>query len=210
MRSCPTLITASAAQQEDNNDTVSARAPQRRESWNRCTCPYRSRSTFVPWETSMAASQRVCPFHKNDQKLVLFSKRWIINNRILKFSVSASLTIRKAAEGVSISPNLQFRPVVASESPVFCLLRETETNLKSRMAGIELERAQRKLLRIFMNGEGSYLDTLPNGNTILHVSFFPWQGKLSFIWLVYMWTSTPFLTNKSGDKPMASIQPYLG
>lgn len=129
----------------------------------------------------MAASQLACPFHKNDQEIVLFSKRWIISNKIVKFSVSASLAIRKGAEGVSISPHLQFRPIVPRDSAVFCLLWQTEKNLKTRMAGIELERAQRKLPRIFMHGEGAYLDTLPNGNTILHVSFFLWNGKLPFI-----------------------------
>jgi hypothetical protein len=41
------------------------------------------------------------------------------------------------------------------------------------MAGTEISGAQQKLLRLFMNGEGAYLDTLPDGNTILHVGLFP-------------------------------------
>ncbi|KAL4862656.1 hypothetical protein BDV12DRAFT_190252 [Aspergillus spectabilis] len=87
---------------------------------------------------------------------------------MFKFSVSASLIIQKEAGGFSLSPNLQFRPIVPAESPVFCLLREAEKGLKSPIAGIEIERAKQKLLVLLVNGKGACLDTLPNGDTILH------------------------------------------
>jgi hypothetical protein len=160
----------------------------------------------------MAASQPVCPFHKNDQTIVLFSKQWIISNRMFKFSASASLTIQKGAEGFSIAPNLPFRPIVPRDSPVFCLLWETEKGLKSRMAGTKIERAQQKLLKLFMNGEGAHSDTLPDGNTILHVSFFPWaKSEWTVFYLVGLYvSSTFFLTNELGSNSLAGIQPSLG
>ncbi|KAE8418025.1 hypothetical protein BDV36DRAFT_308977 [Aspergillus pseudocaelatus] len=74
------------------------------------------------------------------------------------------------AGGFSISPEIHFRPIVSTESPVFCLLWETEKYLKSEIIGPEIESAQKKLLGLFEEGKGTHLDTLPNGNTILHVS----------------------------------------
>ncbi|KAL4908565.1 hypothetical protein BDW74DRAFT_188501 [Aspergillus multicolor] len=177
------LRTASATQQEENNDTVSPRAPPNRRTWNRY-------------------AQHVCPLYKNNQTIVLFSKQWIISNKIFKLSILASLTIQKGAEGFSISPNLQFRPIVPSDSPVFRLLWETEKNLKSRMAGTEIERTQKKLLRLFMEGEGAHLGTLPDGNTILHV-ITGWQ-VYSHLWDDNSWLIWRALINamlQAGQSP---------
>ncbi|KAL4996587.1 hypothetical protein BDV10DRAFT_108566 [Aspergillus recurvatus] len=196
------LRTASATQQEENNDTVNPRAPPNRKTWNRYACSYCSRSTFLPWEISVAASQPVCPLHKNNQTIVLFSKQWLISNKIFKLSVLASLTIQKGAEGFSISPNLQFRPIVPSNSPVFRLLWETEKCLKSRIAGAEIERTQQKLLRLFMEGEGAHLGTLPDGNTILHV-ITRWQ-VYSHLWDDNSWLIWRALINamlQAGQSP---------
>ncbi|KAL4886177.1 hypothetical protein BJY04DRAFT_178579 [Aspergillus karnatakaensis] len=198
------LTTASTTRQGERNDT---------RNLIKCTCPYNTQPTSLPWEIPNAISSPACPVHKNEQSIVLFSKRWMINNRIFKFSVSASLIFRKGAQGLCISPNLQFRPIVLWNSPVFGLLRETKKRLRSPVAGIEIEHAQQKLLRLFMNREGAYLDTLPDGNTILHeitgwqIHSHLWDDNSWVIWrslikaMLQMGLS-PNQTNSYGETPV--------
>jgi choline-glycine betaine transporter len=65
------------------------------------------------------------------------------------------------------------------------------------MAGTKIERAQQKLMKLFMNGEGAHSDTLPAGNTILHVSFFPWtKSGWTVFYLVGPYVDFHFFSDK--------------
>jgi hypothetical protein len=116
-----------------------------------------------------AILNRACPVHNQYEYNTLFFKRWTLYNRLLGYTIQFSLDITKGAGGLAISPHLEFRATVPTYSPIFRLLSNTEDGLKSETVGRTLENTQQKLFELLQEGKGSWSDTLPNGNTILHV-----------------------------------------
>lgn len=115
------------------------------------------------------------PFPTGDKyfpskRIVSICARRVLYNRILKFSIVASLNITRGAGGFAISPNLAFFPVVPEDSPVFSLLMHTEKTLGKGYDDVVLQDTLKGLLKLFRTHESTPLDTLPNGTTILHVS----------------------------------------
>ncbi|KAJ6014744.1 hypothetical protein N7540_009335 [Penicillium herquei] len=78
---------------------------------------------------------------------------------------AASFGIRGAG-GFSISPNLQVHPHVAPSSPSFDLL----TKYLDSDCSTSLPKFKKSLEELFQKGEASPRDTLPNGETLLHVA----------------------------------------
>jgi hypothetical protein len=116
-----------------------------------------------------AILNQACPVHDRHEHTTLFLKRWTLCTRFLGYAIQISLDITKGAGGLAISPHLEFRATVPTDSPIFRLLSNTEEVLKSDTVGRILENTQQKLFDLLREGKGSWSDTLPNGNTILHV-----------------------------------------
>jgi hypothetical protein len=145
---------------------------QRRKSRIRCTCSRRNQPLFFERGIHQQPTTHddACPFHNQNRAIIVLFRRWTFCSWILSFSIQASLTITKGAGGFSISPHLEFRAIVPVDSPVFRLLLDTQTDLMSQAARDVIENTQKKLLGLLQEGQGSYSDTLPDGDTILHVS----------------------------------------
>jgi hypothetical protein len=111
-----------------------------------------------------------CKVHAQDKRIISLFKQRTFYTWMLNFSVQVSLTITKGAGCFWIRPNLAFRAVVPLNSPVVSLLMDTEKGLRSRKAGSVIGSTHKRLLQLFQEGKASCSDTLPNGDTILHVS----------------------------------------
>lgn len=146
---------------------VAERQPRRAEGLIQCTCCRRSQSAFSSRKESWS---QLCPTHNQNERTALLFKRWTFCNRLLGYSIQLSLNITKGAGGFSIAPLLEFRAIVPMDSPIFRLLFNAEKGLRSGAAGPTLEQTRKNLLEFLREGKGSCLDTLSDGNTILHVS----------------------------------------
>lgn len=138
----------------------------------RCACTHRS-SAFSSGRISgnyFAGNNAECTFHTENERVITLFKRRTFYIWALKLSVQASFTITKGAGSFSISPSLVFRAIVPVDSPVFSLLMDAEKELESQAVGATIENIHRKVFELYREGKASYMDTLPNGDTILHVS----------------------------------------
>ncbi|KAJ6000745.1 hypothetical protein N7481_001154 [Penicillium waksmanii] len=126
------------------------------------------------------------------------------------------------AGGFAISPNLALFPVVPKDSPVFSLLMNTEKTLGEGYDDVVLQDTLKGLLKLFRNHESSPLDTLPNGDTILHFvyrwhffaarwdnpSLLGWRAFLSNLLRIGLPTNT---INDRGETPVdALLQSFIG
>ena len=131
-----------------------------------CQSPFlvRNRHTFpTHWN-------QPCPLHDQQERKNIYFKRWTICNRFLSCNLQISLNMTSGAGGFAISPHLEFRPIVPIDSPLFSLLADAEKGLRSHNAAKTLENTHERLFELLREGKCSYSDTLPDGNTILHVS----------------------------------------
>jgi hypothetical protein len=149
------------------NGYVQCKAPRMR-----CSCPSCNWSTCsvggaLKSGTTYYSGREVLA---QDRRVISLFKQRTFHTWILKFSVQASLTITKGAGCFTISPHIEFRSVVPLDSPVFSLLEDTEKGLGSPKADFVIRSTHKKLLQLFREGKAPYSDTLPNGDTILHVS----------------------------------------
>jgi hypothetical protein len=137
-----------------------------------CTGCNWSTSTYSIGGTSKSgtACHRGCKDHTETKRVISFIKRRTFYTWILSFSVQASLTITRGAGCFTITPYLDFRVIVPGYAPAFKLLMATEKGLRSQTAGFVIESTHTKLLQLLQEGKASCSDTLPNGDTILHVS----------------------------------------
>jgi hypothetical protein len=105
--------------------------------------------------------------------------------------VLASLQIAIGAGGLIISPKLEFQPVVPYDSPAFTLLRTVEASFKLGFNESVIQDTQKMLFELFREGKASPSDTLPNGQTILHVG-----NKLNLSNGHCSYTAHPYLPKK--------------
>jgi hypothetical protein len=112
-----------------------------------------------------------CPLYIPGQKTRILQARQTFCNRLLKFSILASLNITTGAGGFAISPQLHFRAVVPKDSPAFKLILDSRRSLINgkNIKGI-LQNIYKKLLQVYQDGRSSPTDTIPGGLTVLHVS----------------------------------------
>lgn len=137
----------------------------------KCPCRYPTPASAAYIESKYALSHRNgCPLHESGSRTISFVMNRTICNRLLRFSVLASLQITAGAGGLAISPKLEFRPVVPEDSPAFTLLRGVEASFKSGFNRSVIQDTNKRLFELFREGKASPSDTLPNGETILHVS----------------------------------------
>lgn len=88
----------------------------------------------------------------------------------MRISLEASFSSTRGAGGFSISPRLEFRAIVPTNSEIFLALSRAEKNLKSQDASAIIKDTQKALFEIIRGGKASISDALGNGDTILHVS----------------------------------------
>lgn len=154
-----------------------------------CTQCNWSTSTYQTGRASESATacHHGCKHHTENKRVISFIKRRSVYTRIISFSVQASLTITRGTGCFSITPYLNLRMVVPVNSPAFKLLMDTQEELRSRTAGFIIETTHTKLLQLLQEGKASCSDTLPNGNTVLHM-ITSWQVYS------YQWESSTWLT----------------
>lgn len=160
----PTLLRSLMDTQQnldgDIRSLVARARPQRRHSPARCTC---SRTQFSSFHDS------ACQLESQSRMVLSLHTRRTFCSRLLSFSLLASLTVTKGAGGFSISPSVRFLAVVPPDSPAFRLLNDAGRKLRLQGDKTVIEHSHRRLLELFQDGEASPRDTLPDGNTILHV-----------------------------------------
>jgi hypothetical protein len=119
----------------------------------------------------MPAHKAGCSLYIPGQKTRILQARQTFCNRLLKFSIVASLNITTGAGGFAIGPQLKFRAVVPEDSPAFKLIFDSRKSiLLSRNIKSKLQDIYKKLLQLYQDGRSSPTDTIPGGSTILHVS----------------------------------------
>jgi hypothetical protein len=106
-----------------------------------------------------------CPISNQQKNIVSLAFTYTVCNRFLNFSIAASFAMTKGAGGLAISPNLQFRAIVPSNSPAFKLLLRSG----SGRDGSAIRSSHKALFELFYAGLASPTDTLGNGTTLLHV-----------------------------------------
>lgn len=138
---------------------------------HKCTCRLPApgsaahiRSKYVLFHNSS------CLLHAPGKRTMNLLMKRTMCNRLLRLSVLASLQITIGTGGFSISPKLEFRPVVPEDSLAFILLRSVGSRLKQGSNTYVIRDANRRLFELFREGEASPSDTLADGTTILHVS----------------------------------------
>lgn len=89
---------------------------------------------------------------------------------LFDMAVQLSLKITVGLGGSSILKNPRFNPTVAADSPAFALIKLARPKIKC--GELKIESIHQDLLELFCSGRASPLDTLPQGETLLHVSYF--------------------------------------
>ena len=92
--------------------------------------------------------------------------------RLLAGVLQASFFCTKGAGGMSLSPSLNFRGVVASDSPAFSLINNLRPSIKLSADGwvSHVEERLQDLRRIFDERRASPYDIDIDGNTLIHVN----------------------------------------
>ncbi|KAL2838778.1 hypothetical protein BJX68DRAFT_248611 [Aspergillus pseudodeflectus] len=75
---------------------------------------------------------RSCPRHGYSTMVRSWTKKFAFASLWLGFSVKATITISRAANGLSISPNVAFHGIVPDDSPGFSLVSKYGTRRSFR------------------------------------------------------------------------------
>lgn len=155
---------------KDTSRFVARTLSPRGEGRVKCTCSRINQTTMMNRDILQhrVTLNHVCPSHGQKERVLFLLKRWLFCNWMISFSFRVS----KGGGGFSISPHLDFRPIVPFGSPIYTLLLNVQLRLRSKSVGDVIENAQKELFGLLRERKGSYSDTLPNGDTILHVSEF--------------------------------------
>jgi hypothetical protein len=104
------------------------------------------------------------------KKVTSLIYRHTVCNRLLRYTLIASLTVTKSTGRCLISPNLQFRAVVPETSPAFSLINDTTARLKwGKNYQFLIRDTRTALFELFYTRKASLSDTLSDGTTIMHV-----------------------------------------
>lgn len=100
----------------------------------------------------------------------MMQRRYVLCSRFLNFSVNLQINATHGAGGLSICPVLDIQSVVPFDNqPAFDVVGSGLWKLKFSddvFADMFIQ-----LQRLFEEGKASPVDTLPNGATLLHVSY---------------------------------------
>lgn len=107
-----------------------------------------------------------CPCSSLSKKEETLGIRFSHCGYLLARTIQASMTITWGAGGLSISPDLNFRAVVSSESPAFSLIRQV---IQFDFSNEVIEQTLREIFKLFIKREASPTDVDEYGNTLLHV-----------------------------------------
>ena len=164
-------------------------SPQMGSTWAGCACRYRngsqqysrsqaSNSRTTSWSISIHSANRNhdrdCPHSACVETSWSMRLSLACCSKFLARALQTSLSLARGAGGVALSPNLQLRCLVPSDSPAFALVMEwfpRDITLDNLMI-VASQRVQ-TLRQMFQDGKASPYDVEINGNTLLHVSD-PW------------------------------------
>lgn len=76
------------------------------------------------------------------------------------------------AQVTSVAPSLEVKRVVAWDAPIFQAIRDIRWN------GLDFQEARANIAYIFRAGKASPVDILPNGETLLEVSYLVLKRRL--------------------------------
>lgn len=134
---------------------------------NSSSDPFRRRERQVPQRALRSATKMEVGEAKNISLGIY--KRFSSWRGLFDMAVQMSLKITFGFGGCAILNNPRFHPTVADDSPAFALVKLAVLNM---MHGeVRIESVHQELLELFRSGQASPLDTLPHGETLLHVSF---------------------------------------
>ncbi|KAJ5707512.1 hypothetical protein N7488_007313 [Penicillium malachiteum] len=133
------------------------------QSPSRCGCRNQNSSRRM----AQTRHELECPLYQPTTRVASFGIQWAVLDKISSFSVRSFFGSTRGAGGFSISPNLQVHPEVAPSSPSFDLL----VKYLDIGCSTSLPKFKKSLEELFKKGEASPRDTLPTGETLLHVSY---------------------------------------
>lgn len=112
-----------------------------------------------------------CPLYFQEEK-ILFGKKFIFPSKLLRTSISVSLTSVRGAGGYTICPSLSFYPIVKGhEAPAFKLAWEGLEGIRGLTSPAFFETFLGQLRSVYEERKATPKDiTHFDGSTILHVS----------------------------------------
>ncbi|PYI01492.1 hypothetical protein BO78DRAFT_401250 [Aspergillus sclerotiicarbonarius CBS 121057] len=151
-----------------------------------CTSPpaQPASSSLLSW--CITSHSFGCPLYVSEQRVIHLGTRYVICNRLLRFSVNASLNIAYGAGGLSINPQLNFRAVVPDDAPVFKALSDAVKKMHKSPDTAIIDDTTKVILQLFRAGKASPTDSLSDGQTILHV-LLRWIHPENPQWDVSLW-----------------------
>lgn len=105
--------------------------------------------------------------HDAEHDSLAFYKRLSFWKGFFDVTLQVCLKIGTGAGGNAINKNPRFHATVPDDSPAFALFKTKDAGWYK----IRLDQRHRQLFELFQSGKSSPLDKLPNGETILYVSF---------------------------------------
>lgn len=130
-----------------------------------CMCS----NNVTPFGHEMAI-RRSCPRHKHSMRTTRRSKKLILASSWFGFSIEAAISISRRANGLSITPTLNFHAIVPDDSPAFKLVRSLQwPDATPEEAARHFNEVLQELQRLFDQGRATPFDRTADGKTLLHV-----------------------------------------
>lgn len=138
--------------------------------------PGNPRWNFYKETEASIIHDRHCPMWYSSRKDTMYR----FHSRVFGWRMSGSLELKKpphtAFSGWTISPSLNFRPVVSFDSPSFRVIWRYIGPLRSEPESIA--NCLRDFRTVFQSGRGSPWDVLDNGSSLLQVSCLSYQRSV--------------------------------
>lgn len=177
----PATLQSLCDQQQHVNRQLRKHAPPRHAPKSKsasCTCPQEAprRWKFFP---RFQSHRFGCPLYFQGEETTLFRRRYAFCNRFLGFSIQFNMNAISGAGGFTIYPLFEVRRVVPHNAPAFKLIDGILGNSYEPLGGHSLNSVMLRMQRLFKDGEASPRDTLSDGTTLLHVSYYMPDDKTS-------------------------------
>jgi hypothetical protein len=132
---------------------------------------YRKRHPFSGLSLSTyALHENSCPLYVEGEQALSVAGSYNFCNRFLGFSLQVMMTLTRGAGSFALSPVIRLQAVVASNSPVFGVIKNSRYGLyPGTDPNGHVEWVKTTLLKMFQEGRAAPTDRLEDGSTILHV-----------------------------------------
>ena len=156
----------------DNENTLHRKRPKPLGTrFTVCTCPLAPKKSTGEWKLgrnlqvftkATATHSRGCPLFRTSQQTNTLGIKYTHSALLLKVALELSLTIKRGAGGVSISPSLQVRGLVRNDSPAFKLIFGVSKHT-------DVSHLIHQLQVLLIEGKAGPRDVDPYGRTLIHV-----------------------------------------